>query len=268
MKDYYQILGVSSAAHASDIKRAYRKLALLYHPDKNPDPSAELYIKEINEAYDVLSDPQSRSAYDLQRENPFRVVVEEPPRHRDPAYRRPASSRPKRKSESERIYEMMAAYHKPARWMIIIAFGFCVLLFADTMLPVRQSTDQIVDIRHSKQAISRGSYGRVITANILVFASGNRLKISSDDGDYFKIGDYIQINSSRILGVEMHVVGKNAYVADVPVSIYGSFWFGPAALLLISFIGLCFPKKIELTFNLAVGCFFVLILNVIFVLIS
>ncbi|HEY0740496.1 MAG TPA: DnaJ domain-containing protein [Chryseosolibacter sp.] len=268
MKDYYQILGVSSSAHASDIKRAYRKLALLYHPDKNPDPSAELYIKEINEAYDVLSDPQSRSAYDLQRENPFHVAVEEPPRHRDPAYKRPTSSRPKRKSESERIYEMMAAYHKPARWMIITAFSFCVLLLFDTMLPVRKSTDQIVDIRHSKQAISRGSYGRVITANILVFASGNRLKISSDDGDHFRIGDYIQINSSRIFGIELDVVGKNAYVANVPVSIYGSFWFGPAALLLISVIGLCFPKKIELTFNLAVGCFFVLILNVIFVLIS
>ena len=64
-RDYYKILGVSKNADEKEIKRAFRKLAQQYHPDKNPgDPQAETKFKEINEAYTVLSDPDKRSKYD------------------------------------------------------------------------------------------------------------------------------------------------------------------------------------------------------------
>lgn len=64
-KDYYKILGVDRKASAEEIKRSYRKLALKYHPDRNPNNKpAEDKFKEINEAYQVLSDPQKRSRYD------------------------------------------------------------------------------------------------------------------------------------------------------------------------------------------------------------
>ena len=64
-KDYYKILGVGKDSSTGDIKKAYRKLAIKYHPDKNPDDSnAEVKFKEISEAYDVLSDDDKRSAYD------------------------------------------------------------------------------------------------------------------------------------------------------------------------------------------------------------
>ena len=64
-KDYYETLGVSKSASADDLKKAYRKLAMQYHPDKNPgDKKAEERFKEISNAYDILQDDQKRAAYD------------------------------------------------------------------------------------------------------------------------------------------------------------------------------------------------------------
>lgn len=64
-KDYYKILGVPKNASIDDIKKAYRKLALQYHPDRNKSKSAEEKFKKISEAYAVLSDPEKRKEYDL-----------------------------------------------------------------------------------------------------------------------------------------------------------------------------------------------------------
>jgi molecular chaperone DnaJ len=64
-RDYYEVLGVPRDVDAATLKRAYRELALKYHPDQNPDnPDAEAHFKEVSEAYTVLSDPDSRSKYD------------------------------------------------------------------------------------------------------------------------------------------------------------------------------------------------------------
>jgi molecular chaperone DnaJ len=64
-RDYYEVLGVVRTATVEDIKRAYRKLAVMYHPDKNPgDASAEEKFKEAAEAYGVLSDEEKRARYD------------------------------------------------------------------------------------------------------------------------------------------------------------------------------------------------------------
>ncbi len=63
-RDYYEVLGVSKNASADEIKRAYRQLAKKYHPDVNKEPGAEEKFKEINEAYDTLSDEQKKARYD------------------------------------------------------------------------------------------------------------------------------------------------------------------------------------------------------------
>src|SRR5574341_951267 len=64
-RDYYEVLGVNRDADEEAVKKAYRKLAMKWHPDRNPDnPKAEEHFKEAKEAYEVLTDPQKRAAYD------------------------------------------------------------------------------------------------------------------------------------------------------------------------------------------------------------
>jgi DnaJ-class molecular chaperone len=63
-RDYYEVLGLTKSATAAEIKKAYRKMALQYHPDKNKAADAEEKFKEINQAYEVLSDEQKRKTYD------------------------------------------------------------------------------------------------------------------------------------------------------------------------------------------------------------
>jgi molecular chaperone DnaJ len=70
-KDLYQVLGVPKTASADDIKQAHRKLVRQYHPDANKEPGAEDKFKEVQSAYDVLSDPEKRRRYDGQGSHPF-----------------------------------------------------------------------------------------------------------------------------------------------------------------------------------------------------
>lgn len=63
-KDYYKTLGIPKGANEEEIKKAYRRMALRFHPDKNKDANAEEKFKEIAEAYEVLSDPKKRAVYD------------------------------------------------------------------------------------------------------------------------------------------------------------------------------------------------------------
>ncbi|HEX8350975.1 MAG TPA: J domain-containing protein [Hymenobacter sp.] len=96
MRNYYQALEVAEQASASEIRRAYRRLVLLTHPDRTTDPAAHARYLLINEAYETLSDPARRQRYDAALQQPA-VLVEEAPTdepHPDPALRRRGRRRP------------------------------------------------------------------------------------------------------------------------------------------------------------------------------
>ena len=74
-KDYYKILGITKSATDDEIKKAYRKLALKYHPDKNKAAGAEDKFKEVAEAYEVLSDKKKRDIFDQYGEEGLKVKI-------------------------------------------------------------------------------------------------------------------------------------------------------------------------------------------------
>jgi curved DNA-binding protein CbpA len=130
MKDYYEVLGVSRDASPNDIKRAFRRLVQLYHPDRNPDPSALETIQTINEAYDVLGDEKQRTEYDVSLNNPYATYIPPEPQHRDPAYRRSAY-RPPTKPKEDPQRELMEKGLPLAKVSCWVGLLVCLFLLID-----------------------------------------------------------------------------------------------------------------------------------------
>jgi hypothetical protein len=252
--DYYQTLGVKYSASYEEIKRAYRRLAVLYHPDKNRDPAAESIFKNINEAYDVLSDPAKKHIYDLRMHAPYADVVDEPPRrHRDPAYR---SARPKvhRKSDRERMRELMREYMPWAIRITQFCFVFSLLIVVDYMLPMRVNALEIVETN------VRRTYTRNYATTWWVIRTngGHVIDVPYEFSDHFATNKPIDIFSTMLFDVPRRVQSDTLAVR-LNKSIYGNFLFAPIALLFFSALGLVFRNNVEWGFNLAVTSFLILI---------
>eukprot|EP00892_Ulva_mutabilis_P005013 jgi/Ulvmu1/2884/UM146_0026.1 len=86
MGEYYKLLGVSEDASADDIKKAFHRLALRHHPDLTQDTTAQSKFADISQAYNVLSDPQARAQYDLQRGQPLHGFPADAGNTMDPFY--------------------------------------------------------------------------------------------------------------------------------------------------------------------------------------
>jgi hypothetical protein len=262
MKDYYAILGVPRAAHIQDIKRAYRRLAVQYHPDKNPDPEAEALFKEINEAYDVLGDAEKRILYDEKLENPFADVFQQSqqqPRHRDPAYHRRRTG-PRPKSEYQLRVELMAKYVPYCKLIIYVSLGFCIILISDFLIPYREVVST-VKANYFNVKRGRQSSGHILMEN------GYRVRVSEYDSHKFRVGMAMKLSFSRILKIRVQAENHTGYVAKLPVSIYGNFSFAPIVLCIFAALGV-FSKGVERVFNMAVVNFIILILCGIFLMMS
>lgn len=237
-------------AHAADIKRAYRKLAVMYHPDKNPSPDAEGIFKQINEAYDVLSDPEKRRTYDSRFDRLFEVPVQDAaPRHRDPRYR-PNRSRGTGGGR-QTIRETMAEYLKYTTAISVGCFSMCIVMLLDYCLPTKPSKEEIIsaEIHRLRREVW-----------LVVYTSGgHKISVPSAATGAMVPGEEVTVNSSFLLDIGRSMQeGPNTF--PIARSIYGNFIFAPAILLILSGLGVLFRKNIDYGFNFGVVSFIVLLI--------
>lgn len=241
-------------ASEAEIKRAYRKLALQFHPDKNTSQQAEIIIKEINEAYEVLGDPLRKAAYD-QMLRGTTTEVKTPPAHRDPRYRPKARQRGSlRPTRREEILAMMAAHLRYAIFVSRLTLLFSIVLIADYSLPQTQTTEQIrshyEDGRSTLKIVL--SDGRSVTVNRLA-----ALKISRET--------QLIIYRSALFSIPMSLEEEHTHNRiPIEISIYGNFIFWPIILLATSLMGTFYWKGVEFRFNVAIVNAILFILTIVF----
>lgn len=259
MKDYYSILGVSANASASEIKRAFRKLAILYHPDKNPSPEAKPRFHEINEAYDVLGDPQKRAAYDHQLANPLATLFNEPvSTHPDPAYRRQERRRPAPAPGPSQSYILMRDSLKYVLWVSRIGLIVTTLFFIDYFLPYDAVQERIVEFYSVK---IRGN--RVY--HVIETAGGEQIKIYDFNPASFGSEGAVVMKVTPIYGSVMSVSNPSGTYDAWVAYAYTSMIFFPILLFVNSLLALIYRKQVEFCFNLNVTASVLLIINLVII---
>ena len=256
VKDYYATLGVSHSASQSEIRKAYRKLAVLYHPDKNPSHDAKPRFQEINEAYDVLGDAEQRAAYDARLANPLQELFSADERvHPDPAYRRrkrpAASSAPKGPPAS---YLLMRDSLKYVRWISAAGLLFTILFFLDYFLPYKQVEETIQEI-YTMRSRNNAIYHVVVTS------SGQNIRLYGLDTSAFTTNGRIVTSVSAIYRSVMEVSNTAGTYTAWTAYLYTSLIFFPILLFINSILALIYRRTVEFCFNLNVTAFILLIIN-------
>lgn len=261
MKNYYTILGVSPNAHAADIKRAYRRLALQYHPDKNPSPEAELFFKEVNEAYQVLSDPQLRYAYDQQllgiANETF--VPETDPRNRDPYFRRKAGMESNPVPSKNSQYELMKQYLPFFAWSTRISFFFTLFLMFDFIAPVSFSEEIINEVYTVYKTKRYGS--QYYAYDVLVTNEGTEVKLYDREASRFWDETTILIGKTMVYKLPKAVRNPETEYTVDKIGIFGDIRYVAFFLFITSLLGILFSKKVTFSFNLSIVNFTLLIIT-------
>ncbi len=262
MKDYYLIMGVEKTATEREIKRTYRKLAVQYHPDKNPSSDAEARFKEINEAYMVLSDPEARAAYDERLDNPaFYSLKDVQPWHRDPAYRKATSRRPAGPSERTIFMQSMLKY---SRLLFFFGCFWCFVLIVDYVLPsVVQDEVVISDMSKVSRLTTRE------TVDLLVTDHKHHFNVDVSEMRHFPTGSTLHIHKSKLLSALVKLENHDrTFIVNNLATLYRNFSFASIMLLLTCATGLLIRKGVEFHVNLGIVVFLLMIINIIFLFTS
>jgi hypothetical protein len=221
LKDYYQILKIEKSASQNDIKKAYRKLVLSYHPDLNPDPEAKNSFWEISEAYSILSDEEKRRKYDAEFSGTGISELFSGYYKQEKRRKRKVSARIiKIKEERKRLQKKLEEYSKI---VAIASILFLIIALVDFILPV-DSSKQIV--------ISRFS---ALLPNPSEYISTESFKIPIDDNlknDVLPIGSVIKVYFTPFLKIprKLEILENKSNLIFIPSF---NFYSGSILFLLI-----------------------------------
>jgi len=250
-------LSLNIYASDTEIKQSYRRLALQFHPDKNPTLEAEAIFKEVNEAYEVLGDPLRKVIYDqMLRGVPMEEQVQEPVRtHRDPRYRPKPTNVPRRPTHREEILGMMATNLRYALLISRLTLLFSVVLITDYSLPPVKTITEVL----TENPTNRGSSFK------LELRDGKTVSVSREGARNLRRATKIGIHRSAWFSIPLTLEDEAThYRTDVQLSIYGNFIFWPILLLLTSLVGTFYWKGVEFRFNVGVVNLILLLLTLIF----
>lgn len=187
MINYYQLLGIPSSANAEDIKRAYKRKAVNFHPDKNPE--TEELFKEINNAYQILSDPYARARYDLKLKYGEARFTEPTTRRPPPPargfYRRPAYQRPdydKQVLSKENLRATLFAF------IFAVAMGSVVMIFIqiNSWYQEQNYAEQMAE-RRSTFELARAEFKKSNYPKAIMLINGlGSLRAGEDDIEVYK----------------------------------------------------------------------------------
>lgn len=257
MKDYYAILRVSRSADLQTIKRSYRLLVQRYHPDVNPDPQAAELIKEINEAYEVLSDSGKKSEYDYRLINPYQTFVQpqapeqpSPLRNRDPYFKRrgfrPVSRRPTQ-------YELVMQYFHYVKAISVSGLVVCFFLMIDYLVP---RVYRNVPVKVAYEA----GFDYLLVDDAYIPLTGDNYKIRAIEQSV-----EVQVVETRLLRKIVKIQTLNRlYSITTFGTVYGTFKFVPIIVFITALICLFMRGNEEFRFGLCVltgfALFFTLVL--------
>jgi hypothetical protein len=256
MKNYYAILGVSHTASHDDIKRAFRTLAVKFHPDKNPSPEAEELFKEITEAYDVLSDWEKRKVYDLRWENPFQETTAEPPKrkHRDPKYQpKPPGYKHPRKTT---VRDTMAEYLPYFRYLSWAGLVVAFVVALDFFIPYREVTEKLNNV--SEITGRRNQFSHYV----FHVANGKNIKVYNYTARYLVAEENIVYHETRIFRTVMYISDVGPVLQIKIGYLYKTLVFFPLLLLVSSVLGVFYRKTVEFPFNLSLVSGMLLIITI------
>ena len=251
MKNYYKILGISEHASVTDIKKAYRALAVKYHPDKNASPVAATHFTEITEAYNVLSDPDKKFLYDHQwYKFVHQPVQDSSQEHRDPKNRpRQSKARP----DKPRHYILMEKWNRYLNWINIFGVVIVVLFTMDYFLPYIQTDEAIAGYR----AVVGGRRSATFSHYRMFTVSGKNIKVYNKVGD---VGENLTLAATPVFRIPITIENVADMTATRLAFIYQShLLIFPVLLLFISVMGLLERKKAERAFSYGVGTIILLI---------
>ncbi|MFN5169423.1 MAG: J domain-containing protein [Cyclobacteriaceae bacterium] len=254
MKNYYTILGITVTASEGEVKNAFRKIALQFHPDRNQDPNAEEIFKEANEAYEVLSDPRKKAIYDgLLRQYLEEVLIIRPTPHRDPAYRRTRARPTTRHGGSSRA-QLIKQSLPYVHWLCWAGAALALLMALDFLLPYQKSVEHVVS-----GYTLRGR--RMATTFVAITETGKEFRSTEV---FMPIGQRVTLKHTVVF-VKVMTVTTDKF--DIFTGyVYRELAFLPLTLLVASVLGILYKRDSEFAFNASAisGIFLLICLYIIF----